>query len=185
MNSIPETKRGNFCSAACVHESKKTKIQISCTVCNKLFYRKPSEIKSDNLFCSQSCAAKYNNTHKTSGTKRSKLEIYLEQQLIQLYPNLEIHFNRKDTIDSELDIYIPLYKLAFELNGIFHYEPIFGQDKLQSIQNNDSNKFMKCQERQISLYIIDTSTQRYFKKATSDKYLKIITTIIDQYLAGY
>jgi len=45
-----------------------------------------------------------------------------------LYPDLVIHFNKKDAINSELDIYIPSLKLAFELNGIFHYEPIFGKE---------------------------------------------------------
>ena len=46
---------------------------------------------------------------KRSGEKvpfdRSKLEKWLEEQLIKMYPNLEIHFNRKDAINSELDIY--------------------------------------------------------------------------------
>ena len=71
-------------------------------------------------------------------------------------------------------------KLAFELNGIFHYEPIFGNEKLSKIQKNDTNKFLKCQEKNISLCIIDTSSQKYFKEQTSKKFLDIITNIIDQ-----
>lgn len=134
--------------------------------------------KSPNHFCSHSCAGTYNNTHKTTGTRRSKLENYLESKLTDLYPTLEIHFNRKDTINSELDIYIPSLKVAFELNGIFHYEPIYGQNKLSSIQNNDNRKFQACLERGIELCLIDTSTQKYFKENTSLKYLEIITTII-------
>jgi len=89
--------------------------------------------KTNNHFCSRSCAATYNNTHKNTGTKISKLEIWLQTKLTEQYPNLEIHYNRKDTINSELDIYIPSLKLAFELNGIFHYEPIYAEDKLNQI----------------------------------------------------
>lgn len=158
-----------------------TPVEMKCSICSKTFLKLHKEIKkSKNHFCSRSCAATYNNQNKTYGIRRSKLEIWLEEHLIALYPNLEIHFNRKDTIGSELDIYIPSLKLAFELNGIFHYEPIFGNDKLQKIQENDSNKFQKCQEHGISLCIIDTSSQKYFKPKSSQKFLDIITEIIDK-----
>lgn len=73
-------------------------------------------------------------------------------------------------------------KLAFELNGIFHYEPIFGESKLNKIQQNDINKFQKCQENRISLCIIDTSSQKYVKEQTSIKFLNIIKEIIDNKL---
>jgi hypothetical protein len=69
--------------------------------------------------------------------------------------------------------------LAFEMNGIFHYEPIFGQDKLEQIQNNDSNKFQKCQEKNISLCLIDTSGQKQFTEKSSQKYLDIIMNILN------
>ena len=134
--------------------------------------------KSKNLFCSHSCAAKYNNTHKTKGCRRSKLEIWLEQKLKEKY-SFEILFNEKNIINSELDIYIPHLKLAFELNGIFHYEPIFGKEKLSQIQNNDNRKFQACLEHDIELCIIDTSQQKYFKEKTSLKYLNIICNIIE------
>lgn len=92
---------------------------------------------------------------------------------------LEFHFNRKDAINSELDIFIPSIRLAFELNGIFHYEPIFGVENLSKVKNNDNRKFQACIERNIELCLIDVSKQRYFKIDTSKKYLNIITKIID------
>ena len=69
--------------------------------------------------------------------------------------------------------------MAFELNGIFHYEPIFGESKLEQIQNNDSRKFQACLENGIELCIIDASSLTYFKEKSAKKYLDIITNIID------
>lgn len=132
-----------------------------------------------NIFCTQSCAAKYNNTHKATGTRRSKLEVWLEEQLTLNYSDLEIHFNRKDAIESELDIYIPSMKLAFELNGIYHYEPIHGKELLEKIRNNDNRKFQACLERDIELCIIDSSKLVYFKESSAKVFLNIIVNILD------
>ena len=184
---ILQTLKGNkkysskYCSRLCKSNSEHNSILVKCINCNFQFLKKPSEInRSNNNFCSKSCSATYNNKNKTAGNRRSKLEIYLEEQLTILYPNLSIDFNKKDAIGSELDIYIPSINIAFELNGIFHYEPIFGINKLDQIQNNDQNKFKLCIERKIDLCIIDTSSQKYVKPSTSQKYLDIITNIINQ-----
>jgi hypothetical protein len=173
---------GKYCSNKCQSIDKNRKIDCECTNCGKSFKKTAFEIKkskSGNHFCSRSCAASYNNRHKSTGTRRSKLEVWLEEQLIVKYPDLDFSFNQKDVIGSELDIYISSLNLAFELNGIFHYEPIYGEDKLQQIQENDSNKFQLCQKHNISLCVIDTSGQNYFKVKSSKKYLDIICQIID------
>lgn len=168
--------------------SKYAKNPKYCKQCNKIIPFPDIEQKYFNdkyryfirsEFCNMSCATLYNNTHKEYGYRRSKLEQWIEEQLIILYPNLEIHFNRKDAINSELDIYIPSLRLAFELNGIFHYEPIYSQEQFEKIQNNDQRKFKLCIEHNISLCIIDTSNQKQFKESTSKKYLDIITNIIN------
>lgn len=174
--------RIKFCSKKCKDLYRSTLVSTHCSNCNininkRILFIKQS--KSGNHFCSKSCAATYNNTHKTIGNRRSKLENYLEVQLRSLYPNLEILFNDKNIINSELDIYIPSLKLAFELNGIFHYESIYGKIKLSQIQNNDNRKFQACLEQGIELCIIDTSQQKYFKELTSKKYLDVIITIIN------
>jgi hypothetical protein len=184
-NSCTTKKRGSkhFCSKQCVAQHNETKIELKCTNCNKDFTKIPSQIKkTKNHFCCQSCAGTYNNTHKTTGTRRSKFEIHLECLLLESYPNLKFLFNDKTTINSELDIYIPSLKLAFELNGIFHYEPIYGQDKLDQIQNNDNRKFQACLELGIEFCIFDISSIKYFKPHKVLPYLESMKSIIDNKL---
>lgn len=170
-----------YCSSKCHQSTKKSKVSTSCTQCGVQFERLTNQFnRQKNHFCSQSCSATYNNTHKTHGTRRSKLEVWLEEQLPALYPTLEFHFNRKDAINAELDIYIPSLKLAFELNGIFHYEPIYGPEKLAQIQNNDERKYQACIERSIELCLIDVSSFSYFKVSGAERYLEMIKSIINK-----
>lgn len=159
---------------------------IYCAHCGKQILSnanyKIKKNKSDRRFCNSSCAASYNNTHKTHGTRRSRLEKWIESKLSIIYPNLEIKYCDKTEINSELDIFIPSLRLAFELNGIYHYEPIHGKDKLNRIQQNDKNKFQLCQQHNISLCIIDTSKHSYITEKTCKPYLDIIVKIINESL---
>ena len=182
----PEKKSSmEYCSKECFHLSDRNRIKITCTQCIKEFERTPSQLKKSKLpFCSKPCSAFYYNTHKTEGYRRSKLEMWLEEQLTKLYPVLEINFNKTNIINSELDIYIPSLKLAFELNGIFHYEPIYGKEKLDKTKNNDDRKFQICSKLGISLCVIDTHNVKYLKKERDKKFLDIIVKIIDGAIAG-
>ena len=175
-----------YCSRECFYKSRETNIKVNCYICNKEFTKIPARLTTHN-FCSHKCSCKYalsiKRSPKKQGTNRSKLEIYIEEQLKSLYPNLEILFNDRKAINSELDIYIPSLRLAFELNGIFHYEPIHGQDKLDKTVNNDFRKFAACNENKISLCVIDTSQQKYVKESTSKKYLDIIQKILNTYVS--
>jgi hypothetical protein len=174
---------GSHCSLKCFGFYRRDRILLNCSNCHKEFTSYQSNITksiSGKSFCSKSCSATYNNTHKTKGIRRSKLEIWLEAQLKKLYPEQKILFNDKTIINSELDIYFCDLKLAFELNGIFHYEPIYGNDKLYQIQNNDNRKFQACLEQNIELCIIDTSKLTYFKEQTANKYLEIVKEIVNK-----
>ena len=184
QSSKPNGKnKAKYCSNYCTGQAKISKINLNCSNCNLEIEKTPSDMrksKSGNYFCSKSCTTTFNNKNKTVGCTRSKLEIWLEEQLTQLYPYLPMDFNKKSTIGSELDIYIPSLNIAFELNGIFHYEPIFGVNKLNQTKSNDFSKSKACIDNKIDLCIIDTSQQKYVKPATSQKYLDIITNIINE-----
>jgi hypothetical protein len=182
LGKLAKNNPTKYCSIRCKSNARITLITKPCSQCGTLVTRPPNQVKkgkTDNIFCNASCSASYNNTHKTTGVRRSKLEAWLEEKLPIIYPDLKFMFNDKSIINSELDIYIPALKLAFELNGIFHYEPIFGQDKLNQIQNNDNNKFQLCQQNNISLCVIDTSWIKNHKEANAQKILDIITKIIN------
>ena len=182
---LPHRRENNdFCSNLCQKRCQNPPVIVNCNQCQKPFKKKTGEIKSSkHNFCNRSCATKYRNAHKTKGTRISKLERWLQKQLPALYPSIEFHFNRTDAINGELDIFIPSLRLAFELNGIFHYEPIYGPEKLASMQTNDARKSQACFERGIELCIIDTSHQKYFKEQSSTKFLSIIKNIINSKLS--
>ena len=142
----------NLCSHKCSSLYKLTVQPVQCLNCKTTFLKRPANIRtSPNHFCSKSCAATYNNKNKSYGYRRSKLEVYIEDQIKIEFPDLELIVNGKETIGSELDLFFPDLNLAIEISGIFHYEPIFGQDKLDQIVANDNKKVTACNLLNIDL----------------------------------
>jgi very-short-patch-repair endonuclease len=174
-------KTGEYwCSRKCRYPDNEKRI-VNCLKCNKEFEKVNAEcVKTKNNFCSRSCSASYNNTHKTYGTRRSKLEIYLEEQIREHYPHLELICNQKTAIESELDFYFPQLRFAVELNGITHYEPIYGEDKFEKIQNNDKRKVIACYEKDIELAIIDSSTCTYLNESAKNKFKNLVFGLLDK-----
>ena len=175
----------NYCSVECrgKTQTKKGTVKTSCLNCNaKITKTLHKALKIPNHFCSSSCAATYNNKHKTYGYRRSKLEQYFEEQITFYYPQLLCLYNNKETIGSELDFYFPTLKLAVELNGIFHYEPIYGKDQFEKIQNNDKQKSIRCYELGIEFCSIDASKCKHLTQQRKDEYWNILEHLIKQVL---
>lgn len=171
-----------YCSKQCQTLASSNKIILSCHGCGILIHRVPSHIESAKVFCGHSCATSYQNKHRTTGTRVSRLERFVAKKLVALYPSMEFHFNRKDAIGSELDIYLPSLRLGFELNGIHHYKPIHGHEKLAKIQANDTKKLAACRSLAITLEVIDVSTITKFTELTGLTILDGITGLIARYL---
>lgn len=172
------------CSLKCVSIFNSKSKPVDCLQCGKAFIKSGANLKKSpcHHFCSRSCSASYNNRHKTHGTRRSKLEQHLEEQIKTLFPSLPCECNAKTLIGSELDFYFPTLKLAIELNGILHYQPIYGQDKLDRIINNDKQKSMRCHELGVDFRVIDTSSCDNLTPSQKRKYWNIVQTLLSDVL---
>ncbi len=166
-----------FCSDNCAANFQVTSVEVSCKQCTKKFKKRLCQLRENN-FCSLSCNATYRNLHKTVGNRRSLLEVYLEAQIRLKFPHLTLLCNDKTTIDSELDFFFPELQLAIELNGILHFEPIYGAKKLGQIQSNDDKKAFLCGQKQIDLAIIDSSSCKYLNQAAKEKYWILVEEVI-------
>ena len=91
-------------------------------------------------------------------------------------------FNSKKIIGSELDIYFPKLKIAFEINGPFHYRPIYGEEKFQRIVKMDQQKKLLCEQNGIDLFIIDAQYQLQFTEESSKIYIEEIISRVDERL---
>lgn len=87
--------------------------------------------------------------------------------------------NDRKTIGSELDIYFPSLRIAVELNGPVHYEPIYGDDRFERVQNKDKQKLIECYKQGIELIIIDVSKMKRFTPIRSLPILNNIINIIN------
>lgn len=167
-----------FCCEKCKLEARETYHKV-CPHCFKDF--KSSE--RDAKFCSCSCRSlaldlrKF--AHSNKGFSRSKIELFIEERLTKEFPELTIIFNDRSLIGGEIDIFLPELKLAFELNGVVHYEPIYGTQTLDKTQNRDKQKLIKCYEAGVELAVINLGRGRFTTKY-ADKIYSYVRDIIFQ-----
>ncbi len=170
-----------FCSTSCSNKNKSNKTKLNCKECNKEIYLSKSRIKPlKNNFCSKSCSITYRNKNKTDGYIRSKMEDFIESKIKEEFPNLECICNERKLLNGlELDFYFPKLKLAFELNGITHYEPIYGEDRLERSKDSDKRKMLLCYQLGVELAVIDISSIKYFKEKHGSKIFLEFKKILD------
>lgn len=185
----PSKTKSIFCSSSCAMKfihPKSPDVIVQCEGCKTKFSLEGKEFRNrqkrhKGFFCSHSCTAKYYNFQSNKFMRSvSKLEKWLHQELLSRYPTLEILYNNRTICDGlELDLVFPSLQLAVECNGIFHYKPVFGKNRLDIQISNDYKKRLICEQKRIELLVIDTSTPNKFSIETSIKYLKTITDAID------
>jgi hypothetical protein len=175
-------------------EAEYLKAPLTCKQCNTIiqykdsfgkltFSRKQKRLgRPGNIFCGMSCSAVFNNKHKTHGTRKSKIEYFIEKNLKETFPTLKMLFNDRteNGSDLELDIYIPSLKLAFEINGIHHYKPIHGEKVFKCTIANDTKKSEFCKNNNIELHVLDVSRMTGFKNELGIPYFELIKQRIEE-----
>lgn len=162
-----------YCNRECHANSLKKIINFPCHVCGVITEKRPWEINENNkYFCSKKCF------YSQLRAPRSQLEIYLENKVKEYFPYLTmLCSDRTECRNLELDFYFPDLKLAIELNGIFHYEPKFGEERLKIIQHNDKGKKYICYQKGIELHVIK-SIENYAQKGIRERDWKIFKNIL-------
>jgi hypothetical protein len=157
-----------YCNPICQAKAREKKVTKPCAFCGKSVTRTLAQISaSGNMFCNASCNASFNNALKRK-TRRSKCEILLFNLIKEKFPNLEILPNDKTMLDGlEMDIAIPKLKLGIEWNGVVHFKPIYGEQKLNNIQSNDAKKQITANSKGINLIVVPdlVSSEKYVKEA--------------------
>lgn len=111
--------------------------------------------------------------------KESKYELFINDFLINNFPNLEFRRNDQETIISdlrkdsqyplELDFYIPSIQLAIEHQGQHHFRAICNHYvELEKIQKKDLEKKEICS--QLGIKLLETTYKQSYK--TIGKFLK-------------
>ena len=178
-----------FCSLKCHHLKRvqDTHVEVVCAWCGKAVLKQISWIKENRYnFCSQSCSAKFQNTHKTLGASRkSKAETYLAELIRADFKGIEVEENSRKVLPSglELDLYLPALNLAIEINGPLHFFPIFGLNKLRSIQAKDARKQVEADAVGCRLLVLNTSNYKYWPetmKFLDEEYEERVKPLIAQ-----
>lgn len=118
------------------YKGRRTKIKHHCSVCNKNWIVTPNNILLGN-HC-YNCSKHKNRSHYEDDIKDMLIEHGIDKNDIVLN-------NRQILNGKELDIYLPKYKLAIEVNGLYWHS-----DKYKD-KNYHLNKLNECQNLGITL----------------------------------
>lgn len=114
---------------------------------------------------------------------RSQAEQIVIDILRLNFRKISILPNDKTAIGKEIDVYLPDFRVGIELDGIFHYKNIHGDETLQRIQRNDEKKDLLCEERGVKLFRIKLpeksgDTYTFLKKEMSDRIVPEIKKLV-------
>lgn len=111
--------------------------------------------------------------NKTEALCKEFLEDYFDCKFVKVRPSWLIGVNGHPL---ELDGYCESLKLAFEYNGIQHYQPVDffgGVDRFKTIKKNDQIKKKLCKKNNVKLIVIDT-IKKPTKKNVKTKIMEIL-----------
>jgi very-short-patch-repair endonuclease len=82
-----------------------------------------------------------NNAVRQASKIGSKLEIYLFNNLLQ--DGYRVDFHKEQTLSNtklQIDLFLPTLNTAIEVDGLSHFEPVWGHDTLSRNQGYDNKK---------------------------------------------
>lgn len=88
---------------------------------------------------------------------RALIESHFQKKFKTIHPNWLI--NPDTNCPMELDMYCKELKIAVEYNGIHHYEPIYGEERLIETQNKDLLKKQMCEQLGVKFITIKCNTK--------------------------
>lgn len=115
---------------------------------------------------------------RKASVEGSKLENTIREALIR--EGFAVEFHRKNIVlnqNLEVDIYIPTYKIAIEVNGPAHYFPIWGDESLQRHVDADKVKMGLLLTHGFRTIIVKHLNHTESKAALKDFTDKLINTI--------
>ena len=117
--------------------------------------------KGGGLKTMQSCPECFVDSHEEF-LFRKLIEGHFNTEFPKSHPEwlVNSHTNRV----LELDLYSKALKLAFEYNGVQHYEPIYGQDRYLVSLRNDKEKKQRCLENNVKLISIKHMSVKILNK---------------------
>jgi endogenous inhibitor of DNA gyrase (YacG/DUF329 family) len=128
-----------------------SKIDWICPQCNKHLRLVPVEARK-RKYCSGTCRNVATNPAKNGSV--SKAEILLCEFLE--VAGYIIDRNRRDILNGlEIDIWIPVLQTGIEYNGVYHLQPIHGEEALQRVQARDSLKKKLAEDLGIRLIVLE------------------------------
>jgi very-short-patch-repair endonuclease len=111
-------------------EDKQKKIEVSKEIWKQISPEKKEEMRK-----------LANEQIRKAAKNGSKLERLIQDALIEEAIMYESH--KKDVISTqklEIDLYLPSYRTIIEVDGLSHFEPIWGEENLQKQQKFDNQK---------------------------------------------
>jgi very-short-patch-repair endonuclease len=100
------------------------------------------------------------------------------------FKKLKVLTNDKTAIGKELDIFLPDFKIAIEIDGIFHQRIVYSEKSFEATKKNDLRKNILCKDAGILLFRIplpeDSRTYYTFlKKEILENIAPAISNIIN------
>ena len=112
---------------------------------------------------------------------RSQAEAIVCDLLRFYFKKLIILPNDKTSIGKELDIYLPQYKIAFEIQGPSHTRKIWSEETFIRTVENDKKKAVLCEEAGIKLIPIylPEDSRRYYLFLKEEIKNKVVPEMLD------